>query len=89
MSDTAIQPDPEISKLRAQARKRIREQTDADSLWRTGPSTTSDIDMLVLEAEMIDNDRELDNPHIPASEDVRQDALEQLSDHDLEPGWHE
>jgi hypothetical protein len=89
MSNTAIQPDPEITKLRAQARKRIHEQTDADSLWRTGPSTTSDINMLVLEAEMIDNGRELDNPHIPVSEDVRQDALARLDDDGLEPGWQE
>lgn len=57
------------------------------AMYRPGPSTTGDVDMLVLEAEMMANGRDLDNPHIPSTVAVKDEALERLADQDLEPAW--
>jgi hypothetical protein len=56
-------------------------------LYRATPSTTSDIDLLVIEAELVADGADLDNPHVPVTDDLRETALARLDDEGLSPAW--
>jgi hypothetical protein len=56
--------------------------------FQAAVSTTGDVDMLVLEAELkADDDHTIGNPHVPITTEVRDAALERITDQDLEPAW--
>jgi len=52
-------------------------------------STTGDVDLIVLEAEMAAEGRDMTNPHIPISTEVLQQARDRLSDAGLTPAWEQ
>lgn len=57
------------------------------SMYRPAPSTTGDVDILVLEAELLADGADLENPHIPETEAIRDKALDRLDGEGLEPAW--
>jgi len=57
------------------------------NLFGPAPSTTGDVDLIVLEAEMKSEGREMENPHIPINERVLDKATERLAQADLTPAW--
>ena len=62
-------------------------ETNLSTLMRAAPSTTADVEMLVIEAKLAAEGEGGDNPHIPKSETVRERALDQLDELGLEPAW--
>lgn len=52
-------------------------------------STTGDVGLLVLEAEMQAEGRELGNPHIPATTEARDKALDRIKSAGLSPAWEQ
>lgn len=64
--------------------------TNVSSTFRPTPSTTDDVDLLVLEAEMAAGDEyELGNPHIPRSVEARDQALKQIQANGHKPAWEQ
>jgi len=60
------------------------------AMYWPGASTTGDVDMLVLEAEMRAGDEyELSNPHIPATVEARNEALDRMQSEGLSPAWEQ
>jgi hypothetical protein len=56
-------------------------------MYEPTPSTTSDVDMLRLEAEMLAEGRDLGNPHLPDSEETLQEAVEVIERDGNVPTW--
>jgi len=56
-------------------------------LFRTAPSTTGDVDLLEIEAELAAERGPPDNPHIPTSTDVLDALRERLDGTKLRPAW--
>jgi len=79
---------------------KIREQTvagpgdttqttehDLTAMYQTGPSTTGQVWILRTEAELVADGVDLDNPHIPATEDILEDAVKKIRADGHEPAW--
>jgi len=82
--------EPEIKKLRAKARQRmdLPEEDNHDPLQTfTGASMTGEVSLLVLEAEMLAEGRELGNPHIPIDVDTLVAAQKQIAENGHSPAW--
>ena len=62
-------------------------ETNLSRLLGPAPSVTRDIEMLRLEAEMLAEGRDLGNPHIPATTDIRDRALAVIEDAGHRPAW--
>jgi len=89
MSDV-VTFEPDIKKLRAIARQRFDypDKDNHDPLETpTGVSMTGRVDLLVLEAEMIADGRELGNPHIPADTDTLVEAQKRITENGHTPAW--
>lgn len=56
-------------------------------LYRPAPSTTSDVEMLRIEAQMEADGKEIENPHIPSSQDVLETAVEKIESEGNTPAW--
>lgn len=60
-------------------------------LFTSGPSTTSNLDILYAEAEIAadaeSSDELGDNPHIPATDDILEALRDRLENDDLQPAW--
>lgn len=85
--------EPEIKRLRA-LRWQDMSEKDEDNHnpleTRVGVSTTGDVSMLVLEAEMQAGDEyEIGNPHIPATVDVKERAEKQIAAAGHTPAWEQ
>ncbi|WP_135302658.1 hypothetical protein [Haloarcula amylovorans] len=62
-------------------------ESNVSKMYRSGPSTTGDVDMLRLEAEMVAEGRELSNPHIPLDEETLTEAVEKIERDGHTPAW--
>lgn len=58
-------------------------------LFQDAPSRTGTVSLLVLEAELADDGKDLANPHIPTGEDTLRDALNQMETKGLTPAWEQ
>lgn len=58
-------------------------------LFGPSPSTTGDVDLLVLEAEMQADGKELRNPHVPIDTDVLAQAVERITEAGHSPAWEQ
>lgn len=58
-------------------------------LLSAAPSRTTDVDLLLTEAKLIAEGKELDNPHIPATDQILDEAIAQIgrANDDLTPAW--
>lgn len=56
-------------------------------LFGPAPSTTGDVGLLVLEAEMQADGKELDNPHVPINPEVLDRATEEIEAAGHSPAW--
>lgn len=54
-----------------------------------GRRTTGDIDILVIEAELVAEGKDVENPAIPADTDVAREAAERIVERGMEPQWGE
>jgi len=61
--------------------------SDVTVTYRPTPSTTGDVDMLRLEAELLAEGRNLDNPHLPDSEATFAEAVEAIERDGNTPTW--
>jgi len=60
---------------------------DLTAMYRTGPSTTGQVWILRTEAELVADGVDLGNPHIPATEDILEEAVEKIRADGHEPAW--
>ena len=60
---------------------------DQTALLTPGISTTSSLELITLEAELVAEGRAVDNYHIPANDGVLDRALEKLNGKGLTPAW--
>lgn len=85
--------EPEIKKLRAIRWQNMgsHEKGEKEPLSvRVGASTTGDVDLLVLEAEMAqDNSYSVKNPHIPINTEKLAEAKERIEKEGLTPAWEQ
>jgi hypothetical protein len=58
----------------------------ADVLQTPGRRTTGTIEHVVIEAELVEAGKDLDNPAVPAQA-IMTEALAKLERRDLEPAW--
>ena len=81
----------DIARLKAlyrQAQPRRDSDDDHNPLnVRPGVSTTSDVALLRLEAELAADGSDLKNPHIPATEAVLEEATELIRSDGHKPAW--
>ena len=57
------------------------------AMYQAAPSTTSDIEMLVMEAELVADGKTLDNPHVPATVEALEQARKQIEQNGHTPAW--
>lgn len=57
------------------------------NLYHSAPSTTGDVELLVIEAELLADGEGSDNPHIPLDDQTREAAIEQIEERGLTPAW--
>ncbi|WP_331232674.1 hypothetical protein [Natronorarus salvus] len=60
---------------------------DLTALYGAAPSTTTDPDLLVVSARIAAEKGPTDNPHVPATDQVLDDALERMEREGLTPAW--
>lgn len=60
---------------------------NVSQLYATAPSTTGNMDILRIEAELVDDGKDLDNPHVPVNEDVQARAKDMIESEGLTPAW--
>lgn len=59
---------------------------DEDLLRSPGRRTTGKVEHAIIEAELVDEGKDLDNPAVPA-ESIMADVLDKLERKGLEPAW--
>ena len=64
-------------------------ESSQTALFQTCVSTTSDVEMLRLEAELLAEGKELDNPHIPMTEETLHEAAEAIKTDGHTPWWEQ
>ena len=60
---------------------------DVTALYSPGISTTSNMEIIRIEAELADEGGEVKNLHVPANDELLDQALEMLEGQDLTPAW--
>lgn len=65
----------------------IERERDLTALEGAAPSTTSSLRLIEYEAEILADGGEIENPHIPTTDDVLRAALDHLRPMDLTPAW--
>ena len=61
-------------------------RTNLTALFTPGARTSGDVSVLVIEAELVADGVELDNPAKPATADVAEAVIDRL-DEDVRPAW--
>lgn len=56
-------------------------------IYQSGPSTTDNVEMLVIEAKLAEEGKDLPNPHIPIGMDTLEEAKNRIEAKDLTPAW--
>lgn len=64
-------------------------ESNVTHIFQDTVSKTGDVELLRLEAELVDEGSDLANPHIPVSSDVLESALEQIESKGLTPAWEQ
>jgi len=80
----------ELSRIKALHRQQFdRIETDGATPFEHSPgiSTTQNLEIIRLEAEMQADGVELTNPHMPAKQETLESAKEMLESEGLEPAW--
>ena len=80
----------EISKAMALQRQRFdsKETESGEPLAHpVGISTTESVFILKIEAELLDEGKELHNPHIPLNQETLENAKQEIEANGLEPAW--
>lgn len=62
-------------------------QVNLTKMYQASPSTTGDIEILELEAEMVAEGREMDNPHVPSSTKLMEQARSKIEQNGHAPAW--
>jgi len=65
----------------------VDREVNLSAMYSPAPSRTSKVDILRIEAELVADGREPDNPHIPASGEVLETAREQIEADGNTPAW--
>lgn len=60
---------------------------DVTALFSPGISTTSNLEIIRIEAELADVGRDVKNIHVPANDEVLDQSIDMLRSHDLTPAW--
>lgn len=76
----------EITVKRSSGETRTYE-ANLSKLGQAAPSTTSNIDILCIEAELAAEGRIGTNPHLPSSAEVYEQAIERIEAEGLTPAW--
>ena len=78
-----------IQKIKRPAVEGGMKEVDVDvtALFTPGISTTSNMEIIKIEAELADEGRDVENLHVPANDEILDRSLEMLEDHDLSPAW--
>jgi hypothetical protein len=63
-------------------------QSDLTAMYQAAPSMTGDVDLLVIEAELLADGTDLENPHLPATTDVRDRAHRRIEQNGHTPAWN-
>ena len=62
-------------------------KTNVSALLTPGERTTTSIQNLLIEARMVDDGKEVENPWIPGNEEIAEQAIERIEREGLEPAW--
>lgn len=62
-------------------------EMNLSKMYQAGPSTTGDMEVLKIEAELVAEGKDLKNPHVPADADLLERATNALSNEGLTPAW--
>ena len=62
-------------------------QVNLTKMYQAAPSTTGDMEILRIEAELVADGKDLENPHVPADADLLERATNVLSNEGLTPAW--
>jgi len=65
----------------------IEREVNLSAMYGTAPSRTADVEILRIEAELVADGREPDNPHIPTSGEVLETARGQIEADGNTPAW--
>jgi hypothetical protein len=60
---------------------------DLTALGGAAPSTTANLDLLVIEARLLADGKPIKNPHVPSNDGVLRAALDHLRPEGLTPAW--
>lgn len=58
-------------------------------LFQSAPSTTNDAGLLVIEAELAEEGKDLPNPHVPIGMETLEEATDRMKAKDLTPAWEQ
>ena len=75
-------PNDEIEEERAASHEPLSNIT-----MRPGRRRTDSVELLVIEAELVAEGKELDNPATPRTEHVGKSFFDRIEDTDLVPAW--
>ena len=62
-------------------------EIDRTATGGAAPSTSANIELIVIEARLLEQGRPIENPHVPSNDGVLRAALDHLAGHDLTPAW--
>jgi len=65
----------------------VTSESNLTALYTAGPATTGTTKLLVLEAEMVAEGYELENPHIPMDTETMEQAKQQIEANGHTPAW--
>lgn len=95
--DSYVDPDTgDVVERRTAATKRDDEGTiqewtnymmNLSALFRSARRTTADPELLLIEAQLVDEGRAGNNPAVPIDDKVERAARELIAREDLEPAW--
>lgn len=66
---------------------KVDREVNLSKMFQSAPSRTSRVDILTIEAELVADGHDPDNPHIPSSVDVLEEACDQISAAGHTPAW--
>lgn len=62
-------------------------EVNISKLFRPGKRKTSNVQMLLIEARMLDQGRDVENPAFPMGDNTAEKALELMDSEGIEPAW--
>jgi hypothetical protein len=65
----------------------VEREMDLTAMYAPAPSTTNDVEILLIEAQIVADGGTLENPHVPATEDVLEEAERRFENEPYDPVW--